>query len=77
MGKGQGRATINIKPLLHPIQDVGREIDVKEWRFVVHLDPKAIGDLSFRLRKNIDATTKQRPVGFDPHEVFTIGNEHR
>ena len=76
MGKGQGRATINIKPLLHPIQDVGREIDVKEWRFVGILDPKAAGDLPVRLRKNVEATTKQRPVGFDPHEIFTIGNEH-
>ena len=45
MGKGQSRAVINIKPLLRPIWDVGWEIDVKEWRFIGHLDPKAIGDL--------------------------------
>ena len=77
MGKGRGRAVVNIKPLLRPIWDVGREIDVKEGRFVGHLDPKAIGDLSVRLRKNVEATTKQRLVGFDLYEVFIIGNEHR
>ena len=43
MGKGWSRVVINIKSLLRPIQDVGREIDVKEWRFVGHLDPKADG----------------------------------
>ena len=43
VGKGRSQAVINIKPLLRPIQDVGREIDVKEWRFVGHLDPKADG----------------------------------
>ena len=45
MGKGQSRAVINIKPLLRPIQDVGREIDVKEGRFVGRFDPKATDDL--------------------------------
>ena len=50
---------------------------MKEWRFVGRLDPKVAGDLPVRLRKNVEATTKQRPVGFDPREVFTIGNEHR
>ena len=39
VGKGRSQAVINIKPLLHPIRDVGREIDVKQWRFVGHLDP--------------------------------------
>jgi hypothetical protein len=77
MGKGRSRAVINIKPLLRPIRDVGREIDVQEWRFVGRLNPKAFGDLPVRLRKNVEATTKQHPVGFNPHEVFTIGDEHR
>ena len=45
MGEGRGRAVINIKPLLHSIQDVGREIDVKEGRFVGRFDPKATDDL--------------------------------
>ena len=76
MGKGRGRAVVNIKPLLRPIWDVGREIDVKEGRFVGHLDPKAIGDLSVRLRKNTEATIEQRLVGFDPRRVHTIGNKH-
>jgi hypothetical protein len=61
--EGRGRAVINIKPLLFPIQDVGREINVKEGRFVSCLDPKAIGDLSIKLRKNLKATTDQCPVG--------------
>jgi hypothetical protein len=52
------------------------EIDVKEWRFVGRLDPKAVGDLLVRLRKNVKAMIEQRLVGFDPHKVFTIGNEH-
>jgi len=39
------RVVINIKPLLRPILDIGREIDLKEWRFVSRLDPKAAGDL--------------------------------
>ena len=77
MGKGWSRVVINIKSLLRPIQDVGREIDVKEWRFISCLDPKAAGDLPVRLRKNVEATIKQHPVGFNPHEVFTIGDEHR
>ena len=77
MGVGWGRAVINIKPLLHPIQDVRREINVKEGRFVGCLDPKAIGNLSIILRKNVNATTEQRPVGFNPHEVLIIGNKHR
>jgi len=77
VGKGRGRAVVNIKPLLRPIWDVGREIDVKEGRFVGHLDPKAIGDLSVRLRKNTEATIEQRLVGFDPRRVHTIGNKHR
>jgi len=77
VGKGRSRAVINIKPLLRPIRDIGREIDVKEWRFVGHFDPKAISNLPVRLRKNVEATTKQCPVGFDPREVYTIGNEHR
>ena len=46
MGKGQSRAVINIKPLLRPIWDVGREIDVEERRFIDRLDSKAAGDLS-------------------------------
>jgi hypothetical protein len=49
---------------------------VKEGRFVGCLDPKVVGDLSDRLRKNIEATTKQHPVGFDPREIFIIGNKH-
>ena len=77
MGEGQGRAVINIQPLLRLIRNVGREIDVKEGRFVGYLDPKVAGDLSIRLRKNVKAMTKQCPVGFNPHEVFIIGNEHR
>jgi hypothetical protein len=77
VGKGQSRTIIDIKPLLHPIQDVGREIDVKDLRFVGRLDTKATDDLSVRLRKNVEAMIEQHPVGFDPHEVFTIGNEHR
>jgi hypothetical protein len=50
---------------------------VKDLRFVGRLDPKATDDLSVRLRKNVEAMTEQHLVGFDPHEVFTIGNEHR
>jgi hypothetical protein len=46
VGKGQSRAVINIKPLLPLIWDVGREINVKEQRFVGCLDPKAASDLS-------------------------------
>jgi hypothetical protein len=76
VGKGQSRTIIDIKQLLHPIQDVEREIIVKEWRFVGRLDPKAVSNHSVRLRKNVEATTKQRPIGFDPREVLTIGNEH-
>jgi hypothetical protein len=72
VGKGQGRAIINIKPLLCPVWDVGKEVDVKEQRFVGRLDSKAIGDLPIRLRKNVEAAIKQHPVGFDPYEVFTI-----
>ena len=49
---------------------------MKEGRFVSCLDPKATGDLSIRLRKNVDATTEQRPVGFNPREVLIIGNKH-
>jgi hypothetical protein len=45
VGIGRTRAIINIKPLVHPIQDVGRKIAVKERRFVDNLDPKATGDL--------------------------------
>ena len=45
MGKGPSRAVINIKSLLLTIWDIGREINVKEWRFVGHLDPKATDDL--------------------------------
>jgi hypothetical protein len=75
MGEGWGQAVINIKPLLCPIRDVGREIDVKEGRFVGCLDPKDANDLSVKLRKNVKATTKQCLVGFDPHEVLTIGNK--
>ena len=77
MGEGRSQVVINIKPLLRPIQDVGRQIDVKEGRFVGHLDPKAADNLPVRLRKNIEAMTKQRPVGFDPCEVLAIGNKHR
>ena len=50
---------------------------MKEGRFVNHLDPKAVGDLSVRLRKNVEATIEQRLVGFDPRRVHTIGNKHR
>jgi hypothetical protein len=50
---------------------------VKEWRFVDCLDPKVAGDLSVRLRKNIEAMIEQCPMGFDPREVSTIRNEHR
>jgi hypothetical protein len=49
---------------------------VKDLRFVGHLDLKAANDLSVRLRKSVEAMTEQHLVGFDPHEVFTIGNEH-
>jgi len=49
---------------------------VKEGRFVGRFDPKAADDLPVRLRKNVEETTKQHLVGFDPREVFTIGNEH-
>jgi hypothetical protein len=45
VGKSQGRTIINIKPLICPISNVRREINVKEWRFVGHLDPKTVGDL--------------------------------
>ena len=77
MGKSQSRAVVNIKPLLHLIWDVGGEIDVKEWRFVGRLDPKAVGDLLFKLGKNVEATTEQCLVGFYPRKVLTIGNKHR
>jgi len=77
VGNVKSQAVINLKPLLCPIWDVGREIDVKKVRFVVRLDPKADDDLTVRRRKNVEATTKQCPVGFNPHKVFTIGNEHR
>ena len=50
---------------------------MKEGRFVNHLDPKAVGDLSVRLRKKVEAMTEQCTMGFDPHEVLTIGNKHR
>jgi hypothetical protein len=76
VGKGRSQTIIDIKSLLHPIQDIGMEIDVKEWKIVGRLDPKAVGDLSVRLRKNVEAMIEQRPVGFDPREVFIIGNEH-
>ena len=76
MGEGRGQAVINIKPLLRLIWDVGRKIDVKEGRFVSRLDPKAAGDLSVRLRKNVEAMTKTTPSGVRPREVFTIGNKH-
>jgi len=52
------------------------QIDVKEQRFVDHLDPKAAGDLLVRLRKNIEVAAKQRPMGFNPRKVLIIGNEH-
>jgi hypothetical protein len=76
-GRRPGPSSRKHKPLLRLIRDVGREIDVKEGRFVKRLDPKATGDLSVRLRKNVEATTKQRLVGFDPHEIFTIGKRRR
>ena len=50
---------------------------MEERRLVDRLDPKATGDLSLRLRKNVEATEKQRPVGFDPREVLAIGDKHR
>ena len=50
---------------------------MKEGRFVGYLDLKVAGDLSIRLRKNVQATIEQRPLGIDPYEVFTIGNKHR
>ena len=49
---------------------------MKEGRFVGRLDPKATGDLSVRLRKNVEAAVEQRLVGFDPREVLAIGKEH-
>ena len=49
---------------------------MKERRFVGRLDPKATGDLSVRLRKNVEAAVEQRLVGFDPREVLAIGKEH-
>ena len=77
MGQSQGRAVKDIKPLLHLIQDIGREINVEEQRLASRLDPKATGDLSVRLRKNIKAAAKQHPVGLDPREIIAIGNKHR
>ena len=50
---------------------------MKEGTFIARLDPKATGDLLVRLRKNVEATIEQSLVGFDPREVYTIGNEHR
>jgi hypothetical protein len=76
-GRRLGPSNRKHKLLLCLICDVGREIDVKEGRFVNRLGPKAAGDLSVRFRKNVKATTKQRPVGFDPHEIFTIGKRRR
>ena len=48
---------------------------MKEGRFVSCPDPKVVGDLLVRLRKNVEAIIEQCPVGFDPHEVLTIGNK--
>ena len=45
VGKIWSGVVINIKSLLRPIQDIGREIDLKEWRFIRCLDPKVAGDL--------------------------------
>ena len=50
---------------------------MEEQRFVGRLDPKAARDLPVQLRKNIEASTEQRPVGFNPRKILTIRDEHR
>ena len=70
MGEYQGRAVIDVEPLLLLVWDIGGEVNVEKGRFVGSLDPEATDDLSVRLGKNIKATAEQGPVGFNPHKIL-------
>lgn len=77
MGIHRGGTVIDIKPLLHPVWDVGRKIDVEKRRPVSRLDPKTASGFLPRLREHIKVVVEQRPVWFNSHIVLIEGNKHR
>ena len=58
------------------MRNIGREIDVEEWRFIGRFDPKAADNLPTRLGKNFEAAAEQPLVWLNPRIAFAEGDEH-